>query len=99
MVDWVEALRGYPETHIEHACQRYLRTEPTKRPTPAAIIAIISKQTRAAGSTADRGDRSKLSVDELERLNNHVLPGARRMLENPSLAKHGRKILAYWGEA
>ena len=47
----------------------------------------------------DRGDRSKLSFEKLELLENEILPTARRWVkEIPSLAEHGHKTLAYWGE-
>lgn len=45
------------------------------------------------------GDRSGLSRDELDLLENQILPTAEKWLaELPGLADHGRKTLAYWGE-
>lgn len=46
-----------------------------------------------------RGDRSSLTFDELELLENEILPTARRWVrEIPGLADHGKQTLAYWGE-
>ena len=47
---------------------------------------------------APRGDRSTLSFDELELLENKILPTARRWLGIPGLADKARSTLDYWGE-
>ncbi|MEO9633085.1 MAG: hypothetical protein ABJG14_21915 [Sulfitobacter sp.] len=44
------------------------------------------------------GDRSSLTFDQLDLLENKVLPTARRWLRIPSLADHAKQTLAYWGE-
>lgn len=46
-----------------------------------------------------RGDRNRLSRDELLLLDNEVLPTARRWLNIPGLASHAKQTLTYWGEA
>ncbi len=45
-----------------------------------------------------KGDRNDLSRDELDLLENKILPAARRWLFIPELAEHGRSTLTYWGE-
>lgn len=45
------------------------------------------------------GDRNALTRDELDTLENRVLPTARSWLRDyPALAHHAKKTLAYWGE-
>lgn len=46
------------------------------------------------------GDRSRLTLDQLQTLESQVLPTARRWVrEGGALADHGRQTLAYWGDA
>ena len=46
-----------------------------------------------------KGDRSKLSFDKLELLENEILPRARKWLvKYPGLKEQAQKTLAYWGE-
>lgn len=44
------------------------------------------------------GDKNMLRADELDLLENHILPTARRWLTIPGLKDHGRQTLMYWGE-
>lgn len=45
------------------------------------------------------GDRSTLNIDQLQLLEDKVLPTARKWVrEGGGLADHGRQTLAYWGE-
>lgn len=44
------------------------------------------------------GDKTALSLDELELLETKILPTARRWLGFPELRIHGERTLAYWGE-
>ena len=39
--DWVDALAEFPREKIQSACAKYIRDEPTKRPTPGAIVRLI----------------------------------------------------------
>lgn len=73
-------------------------------PTKGELARVCEKLTprqsssSAPGSTA-RGDKSLLSPDEIRTLENHVLPTARRwMNEIRGLADQGQRTLAYWGE-
>lgn len=38
--DWLNVLGGFSAPTIEEACQRYLRSEPRKRPTPGAVYEL-----------------------------------------------------------
>lgn len=61
----------------------------------------VSQAAKAFGkSTNDesRGEKASLSRDALFLLEDKVLPCARRWLQIPGLAEHGRKTLEYWGE-
>lgn len=96
--DWVAALAPFPQATIERACERYLRNQPRRRPTPGDIRAICeARQETKADSAAPRGDRAKLTYDELELLEDSVLPTARRWLGIPGLEQFGRNTLEYWG--
>lgn len=45
------------------------------------------------------GDRSRLTFDQLQMLEEKVLPTAREWVRgNSALADHRRQTLAYWGE-
>ena len=94
LTDWVRILGGYDQRLIDAACNRYLTREPKRRPTPAAIRDMVNPHTFGAAA----GDRSRLSADELELLENKILPTARRWLSIPGLAGHGKQTLALWGE-
>lgn len=46
-----------------------------------------------------KGDKTKLTHDQLFLLENKILPTARRWVTDiPGLAHHGRQTLEYWGE-
>lgn len=45
------------------------------------------------------GNRGTLSFQELELLENTILPTARRWLDIPGLRDHGLATLNYWGAA
>ena len=46
-----------------------------------------------------QGSRVGLSFDQLDLLENKVLPTARKWVrEGSAMADHGRQTLAYWGE-
>jgi hypothetical protein len=68
-------------------------------PTSKELIEAIS---RIRGTTKQqdpsRGDKSKLSHDELVLLEKKILPTARRWLSMPGLDAHGMQTLDYWGE-
>ena len=97
--DWVAALAPYPQHVIERACERYLRNQPRRRPTPGDIRAICeARQETKSDSAAPQGDRSKLTYDELDLLESKVLPTARKWVGIPGLEQFGRDTLAYWGE-
>lgn len=97
IVDWVKALTGHTQDQIEAACEMHLRDAKTHRPKPADILGRIKGGGSATGH--GRGDRSKLSADEIVLLDAKVLPAARRWLNMPGLADHGRQTLNYWGES
>ena len=93
--DWVKQLTGFTQGQIETASQHYLRSQPNRRPTPADI------RSRINGTNATdkiEGDKSKLSVDQIELLETQILPTARRWLSIPGLADRGKQTLAFWGE-
>ena len=74
----------------------YLRNQPSRRPTPAAI-----RNAAAAITNESKGSdkRANLSPMERQMLDDTVLPNARRSLSIPALAEHGRQTLEYWGES
>jgi hypothetical protein len=94
MVDWIEALDGFSAAQIDAACQRHIR-DGRFRPSPARIRELCEQ--RAAKSRG--GDKMELNRAELALLEDIILPGARRWLTIPGLAEHGRKTLAFWGDA
>lgn len=96
-VDWLNILSPFPQKAIEHACDHYMRNVTGKRPTPAEIRNRADAWLKANAPKKCQGDRSTLSFDELEKLE-EVLATARRWLSNPNLKDHGRKTLEYWGE-
>lgn len=49
-------------------------------------------------SNPHRGDRRMLRADEIDMLENQILPTARRWLRVPGLKEHGKQTLMYWGE-
>ena len=91
--DWVKQLSGFSSEQVEDACQNYLKSQPSKRPTPADVRNRIG-----AVQGGGMGDKSKLSRDEVDLLHGKILPTARRWLSIPDLADQGRKTLEYWGE-
>ncbi len=95
MDDWIDFLSSLSRQAIEHACASYLRDQPRVRPTPGDIL----QRARAFSQEIKRGDKSKLTHDELDLLENKILPTARKCLTIPGLADHGRQTLAHWGEA
>lgn len=49
--------------------------------------------------TETLGDKSRMSHDERDLLENQILPTAEKWVaEFPGLSDHGKKTLAYWGE-
>lgn len=38
--DWADLLEGFPQSVIQSACLQFMREEPRKKPTPAAIYAM-----------------------------------------------------------
>ena len=56
----------------------------------------------AAGSSekgaSHLGDRKKLSFQDLEKLEDEIIPRARQWLSVPALRGHGIQTLEYWGE-
>lgn len=98
MADWIKTLSGYPKERISAACDAYLRSGPKRRPTPADVLDRMTSQAKRQVNGIGMGDRSKLSFDRLELLENEILPMAREWLKIPSLAGHARKTLEYWGE-
>ena len=51
------------------------------------------------GFQPERGDRSRLSMDDRYILENQIIPTAIRWLDKPGLREHGLRTLAHWGEA
>ena len=96
--DWIETLAPFSQIAIELACKKYIRDQPRRRPTPGDIRAKIRQPSEATSKVENRGDKTKLTPDELDFLEDKILPSARRWLSNPGLADHGRQTLAYWGE-
>lgn len=94
--DWVELLAPLSRQSIEHACSAWLKDQPRRRPSPGDIRAKARGYSTAPGQA--QGDRTKLSFDDLQLLEEKILPTARRWLGIPGLAEHGRQTLAYWGE-
>ncbi len=76
------------------------RTAQTRSwPTSKELIEACSKVRGKVQQQFGKGDRSKLTFDELEKLENEILPKARSWLEYPSLREHGEATLEFWGEA
>lgn len=44
------------------------------------------------------GDKTKLTFDERDLLENKILPMARGWLSRPGLRDHAAQTLTYWGE-
>lgn len=60
---------------------------------------LINARKSAGGKPTQRGDKNKLTRDQLFQLETEILPTARRWVENyPSLAQHARQTLEFWGE-
>lgn len=88
--DWIGQLHGHSRPVIAEACEKYLKENPRRRPTPGDIRGLCG----GAKST-----RSDLSADELFLLEDKILPTAKRWVTQvPGLAEQGQKILDYWGE-
>lgn len=87
--------QGFQEwwPRFEDSLDRSLKTRAW--PTVYEINAASPKR---AEDTSERGQRASLSSNDLHTLETKVLPTARRWLEIPSLAEHGRQTLEYWGE-
>jgi len=75
-----------------------MEAETRSWPTPKELIRAASLARGDTSQDPGRGDRSKLSHDELVSLENTILPTARRWLGIPGLAEHGEKTLTYWNE-
>lgn len=97
MIDWIKALSGFSQEAISAACERYIRQERSRRPTPADIREIIGGR-REGSSIKQGGDKSRLSMDQRHMLETQILPTARRWLNVPDLADQAKSTLAYWGE-
>ena len=102
LTDWADVLGHYSQAAIEHACGFWLRNQPRNRPTPAGISQIARDYTSNAnaGTSQQRGqgDRSTLSPDDLQTLDERVLPKAREWLHISALRDHATKTLDHWGE-
>jgi len=99
--DWVSDLLPFSQQAIRHACDGYRRDEPRRRPTPGDIRqrAASYANARIEPEDRERDPRLDLSHDELQLLEEKVLPTARRWVaEIPTLAIQGAKTLAHWGE-
>lgn len=49
------------------------------------------------GPPPAQGNRASLSMDEMDLLENTILPTARRWVRDyPALAEHAKQTLAYW---
>jgi len=97
--DWVSDLLPFSQQAIRNACDSYRRDQPRRRPTPGDIRQRCVAYSDAREDRASDDPRLKLSHDELQLLEQKVLPTARRwVLEIPGLREHGEKTLAYWGE-
>lgn len=60
---------------------------------------LINARKAGGGKAIQRGDRSKLTRDQLYLLESQILPTARRWVQEiPGLAHHGRQTLEFWGE-
>lgn len=93
--DWVRGLSGFSQGQIDGACQHYLRSQPSKRPTVADI------RNRMGNGGPKDDPRSKLSADDLFRLDSEILPTARKWVRNhpnSNLADLGMQTLRHWGE-
>lgn len=53
---------------------------------------------KGMGVAGGAGDRSQLPPDQLDLLEQVVLPRARRHAMDPTMREHGARTLAYWGE-
>ena len=95
--DWVFEMGGYTQDQIDGACRHYIRSQPSKRPSPADIIARIDGMARDTGNGIDR--KANLSRDKQDLLYNQILPTARRWLQIPGLKEQGQRTLEYWGES
>ena len=96
--DWVDALSPFSRIAIEQACAKYLRDQPRRRPTPGDIRSKVREPSNQEAMKRQRGNKSDLTFDELDLLENKILPRARSWLTIPSLADHGKHTLEYWGE-
>ena len=96
--DWVEALSPFSQQAIDGACKRYIIDQPRRRPSPGDIRAKVREPKKQSEQLNNRGDKSKLTPDELDKLENEILPTARKWLSIPSLRDQGQQTLAYWGE-
>lgn len=97
MMDWIKALSNFSQGQISAACDDYLRKETRSRPTPADIRGLIGAR-RESEKIQQGGDKASLSMDERHLLETQILPTARKWLNVPGLAGHGKSTLAYWGE-
>lgn len=96
--DWIDALAPFSQISIDLACKKYIRDQPRRRPTPGDIRSKIRAPSTASAKINNQGDKTQLTPDELELLETKILPTARRWLNIPGLAEHGRETLEYWGE-
>ena len=89
------------EARLSEAFVKVLETTKGKEwPAVEAFVSAVSpapKHEKRDGG-AERGDRSSLSADQLRLLEGKVIPAARRWLDMPGLAEHGKKTLEFWGE-
>lgn len=72
-------------------------------PSPAQVRQAANELSRGQASKNQSGDRDALSFDELSKLQDKVLPAAKRWVEEypagSPLHQHGQSTLDYWGEA
>lgn len=96
--DWVSILSDYSREAIDAACNRYLRDQPRRRPTPGDIRSKINEPVERKAQQRGKGDRTTLSPDKRELLETVVLPTAKGWLKHPELRQHGEQTLDYWNE-
>lgn len=98
MDDWLDFLAPYSKKAIDLALSAHLRDQPRSKPTPGDIRARAAAH-QTASATAQKNPRDGLTYDELQLLNEKVLPTAKRWLQIPGLRDYAESTLRYWGEA
>lgn len=96
--EWIEILAPFSRQAIDQACKRYIIDQPRRRPSPGDIRAKVREPKQSEERATGRGDKSKLTPDEMRVLEDEILPKARQWMAIPGLRERGEKTLAYWGE-